>query len=111
MSLWLLNDIAPVEVIGKTYNRLSQNPSQINDWGPFDYEQFEVDDHVTSYITFEDGSSMQFECSWSANIKEDTRMLSISGANGGINLYPFEIYQPRFGTFFVEQATVSMMNK
>lgn len=105
LSLWLLNDIAPVEVIGKTYNRLSQNPSQINDWGPFDYEQFEVDDHVTSYITFEDGSSMQFECSWSANIKEDKRMLSISGANGGINLYPFEIYQPRFGTFFVEQAT------
>ncbi|MCG7339328.1 Gfo/Idh/MocA family oxidoreductase [Staphylococcus sp. ACRSN] len=104
LSLWLLNDAKPVEIIGKTYNRLSKSPTQINDWGPFDHEQFEVDDHVTSYITFEDGSSLQFECSWSANIKEDTRTLSISGVDGGINLYPFEIYQPRFGTFFVEQA-------
>lgn len=105
LSLWLLGDVEPVEVMGKTYNRLSKIPNQINDWGAFDNELFDVDDHVTSFITFEDKSSMQFECSWSANIKEDTKQLSISGVDGGISLYPFEIYQPRFGTFFTEQAT------
>lgn len=104
LSLWLLNDIAPVEVIGKTYNRLSKIPNQINDWGAFDNESFDVDDHVTSYITFNDGSTLLFECSWSANIKEDMRHLSISGVDGGLNLYPFEIYQPRLGTYFIEQA-------
>lgn len=104
LSLWLLKDVEPVEVIGKTYNRLSKTPNQINDWGEFDHETFDVDDHVTSFITFEDHSTMQFECSWSANIKEDTKHISISGVDGGISLYPFEIYQPRFGTFFIEQA-------
>ena len=102
--MWLLKDAQPIEVIGKTYNKLSKTPNQINDWGEFDHETFDVDDHVTSFIIFEDHSTLQFECSWSANIKEDTKQLSISGVNGGISLYPFEIYQPRFGTFFTEQA-------
>lgn len=104
LSMWLLRDAKPVEVLGKTYNRLSKIPNQINDWGTFDSETFEVDDHVSSFITFEDGSSMQFECSWSANIKEDNIHLSMSGVDGGLNVYPFEIYQPRFGTFFKEEA-------
>lgn len=104
LAMWLQKDAQLVEVLGKTYNRLSKTPNQINDWGTFDYETFEVDDHVSSFITFEDGSTMQFECSWSANIKEDKIHLSMSGADGGINVYPFEIYQPRFGTFFNEQA-------
>lgn len=104
LSLWLLNDAKPVEVTGRTYNRLSKTPNQINDWGHFDSETFDVDDHVTSYITFEDGSSLQFECSWSANIKKDTMHLSMSGVSGGLSLYPFEIYQPRFGTFFIQKA-------
>lgn len=107
LAMWLLNDAKPVEVTGRTYNRLSKTPNQMNDWGEFDSETFEVDDHVTSYVAFEDGSSLQFECSWSANIKEDHIQLSMSGVDGGLSLYPFEIYQPRFNTFFVEQATAT----
>ena len=104
LSLWLLEDVQPVEVLGKTYNRLSKTPNQINDWGTFDSSTFEVDDHVSSFITFDDQSTMQFECSWSANIKEDNIHLSISGVDGGLNVYPFEIYQPKFGNFFNEKA-------
>lgn len=99
LALWLLDGPKPVEVSGRTYNRLSKTPNQINDWGVFDTETFDVDDHVSAYITFEDGASLFLECSWSANIKEDTRHLSISGVDGGLNLYPLEFYQPKHGTF------------
>src|SRR5699024_9937575 len=63
--------------------------------GAFDYQTFNVDDHVSSYITFKDGSSLQFECSWAANIKEDQMHLSVSGAEGGWNVYSFEINRPQ----------------
>src|SRR5699024_107055 len=56
LAFWLLNHPVPVEVIGKTYNRLSTTPTQVNEWGTFDYQTFNVDDHVSSYITFKDGS-------------------------------------------------------
>ncbi|WP_407270498.1 Gfo/Idh/MocA family protein [Radiobacillus sp. PE A8.2] len=95
LALWLLGDAVPVEVNGRAYNRLSTTPNQVNEWGPFDHENFHVDDHVTSYITFENGASLLFECSWSANIKEDVNHVSISGVDGGINVFPFEIYQAK----------------
>ena len=107
LSLWLLGkDMVPHEVLGKTYNQLSKQPNQINDWGTFDHTKFDVDDHVTSYMTFANRASMQFECSWSANIKEDKVHVSLSGEDGGINLFPFEIYEPRFGTIFESKANV-----
>ncbi|MFC4023915.1 Gfo/Idh/MocA family protein [Oceanobacillus longus] len=104
LSLWLLDGPKPVEVIGTTYNQLSKTPNQLNDWGSFDHTTFDVDDHVSAYIKFEDNSSMLFECSWAANIKEDTTHVSISGVEGGVNVFPFEIYQPRHGTFMTTEA-------
>ncbi|UOR11586.1 Gfo/Idh/MocA family protein [Halobacillus amylolyticus] len=104
LALWLLDDPKPVEVIGKTYDRLSKTPGQVNDWGVFDHETFNVDDHVTGYITFENGLSMQFECSWAANIREDHTTLSISGVDGGMDVYPFALYQTKYGTVWNTEA-------
>ncbi len=106
LALWLLDDPVPVEVIGKTYDRLSKTPGQVNDWGAFDHETFNVDDHVTSYITFENGLSMQFECSWAANIKEDYTALSISGVDGGMDVYPFQLYQTKHGAVWNSQPAI-----
>ncbi|UOQ94481.1 Gfo/Idh/MocA family oxidoreductase [Halobacillus shinanisalinarum] len=106
LALWLLDDPKPVEVIGKTYDRLSKTPGQVNDWGAFDHETFNVDDHVTSYIAFENGLSMQFECSWAANIKEDHTTLSISGVDGGMDVYPFALYQTKYGTVWNTEAKI-----
>ncbi|SIS40631.1 Gfo/Idh/MocA family protein [Salimicrobium flavidum] len=97
LSLWLLGNPEPVEVSAETYNDLSRTPGQVNDWGAFDHETFEVDDHVTSYIRFKNGLSLQFECSWSANIKEDHTSVSLSGVDGGLSVYPFEMYQTKYG--------------
>lgn len=105
-ALWLLDEPNIVEVSGTTYNRLSKMPNQINDWGTFDHECFDVDDHVSSYIRFENGSSMLFECSWAANIKEDTTNISISGSSGGLNVFPFEFYQPKDGVYMTTTAKV-----
>ncbi len=109
LALWLLDDPKPVEVMGRTYDRLSKTPGQVNDWGAFDHESFNVDDHVTSYITFENGLSMQFECSWAANIKEDETKLTISGVDGGLSVYPFELYQTKYGELW--DSTVKMRNE
>lgn len=97
LSLWLLGNPAPLEVIGTTYNRLSKMPNQVNLWGDFDHRTFEVDDHVTAYIRFKNGSSMLFETSWSANIKADEETVSISGETGGVDLFPFELNQAKHG--------------
>ncbi len=104
LSLWLLGNPKPVEVIGKSYNHLSKMANQVNQWGEINHETFEVDDHVTAYITFENGASMLFETSWAANIKDDIESVSISGLTGGIDLFPFELNQARHGMLINSQA-------
>ncbi|QOR67198.1 Gfo/Idh/MocA family oxidoreductase [Cytobacillus suaedae] len=104
LSMWLLGQPAPVQVTGTTYNRLSKMPGQINQWGSFNHETFEVDDHVTAYIKFENGASMLFETSWSANIKDDEESVSISGETGGIDLFPLEVNQAKHGLLLSSKA-------
>ncbi len=104
LSLWLLGSPKPVEVVGKTYNKLSKMPNQINEWGTFNHETFDVDDHVTAYVRFANGATMLFETSWSANIKEDVERVSISGETGGIDLFPFELNQAKHGMLLNSQA-------
>lgn len=104
LSLWLLGNPKPVEVMGSTYNELSKMPNQVNQWGSFNHETFEVDDHVTAYIKFEGGASMLFETSWSANVKSDEESVSISGLTGGVDLFPFHVNQMKHGMLLNTEA-------
>lgn len=104
LALWLLGNPEPVEVTGTAYNHLGKMPGQVNQWGSFDHETFDVDDHVTAYVKFANGASLLFETSWLANIKSDEESLSISGLTGGIDLFPFQLNQARQGMLLNTQA-------
>ncbi|PYZ91700.1 dehydrogenase [Salipaludibacillus keqinensis] len=104
LTLWLLGNPKVVEVTGRTYNHLSKMTDQVNEWGTFNAETFDVDDHVTAYITFEGGASLLFETSWSANIKEDVESVSISGQRGGLDVFPFQLNQAKHGMLLNSEA-------
>jgi predicted dehydrogenase len=104
LSLWLLGNPKPIEVMGSAYNQLGKIPNQVNVWGEFDHVTFEVDDHVTAYVKFDNGSSMLFETSWLANIKNDEESLSISGETGGIDLFPLQLNQAKHGMLLNSKA-------
>lgn len=104
LALWLLGNPEPVEVLGTTYNELSKMPNQVNLWGSFDHNSFAVDDHVTAYIKFANGASMLFETSWSANIKGDVENVSISGQTGGVDVFPFQLNQAKYGMLINSEA-------
>ncbi|MGE8204648.1 Gfo/Idh/MocA family protein [Heyndrickxia sp. NPDC080065] len=105
LSLWLMGNPKPVEVTGTTYNTLSKQPGQVNEWGNFDHETFNVDDHVTGYIRFENGASMLLEVSWAANIESDKESVSISGDRGGLEVFPFKLNYAKHGMLFNSEAT------
>ncbi|MEH7254008.1 Gfo/Idh/MocA family oxidoreductase [Neobacillus niacini] len=104
LALWLMGNPKHISVTGTTYNTLSKMPGQVNQWGSYNHEDFNVDDHVTAFIQFESGASMLFETSWAANIKEDTEHLSISGVDGGLSVFPFELYTTKNGMLLNSEA-------
>ncbi|WP_433748382.1 Gfo/Idh/MocA family protein [Falsibacillus pallidus] len=104
LALWLIGNPEPVEVSGTAYNILSRQPDAVNMWGSFDHETFEVDDHVTSYIKFDNNVSLMLETSWAANVEDDKEMLSISGEKGGMEVFPFRVNYPKHGMLFNSSA-------
>lgn len=104
LALWLMGNPKHRTVTGTAYNTLSKMPNQVNQWGSFNHETFNVDDHVTAYIQFESGASMLFETSWAANIKDDAEHLSISGVDGGLSVFPFELYTTKNGMLLNSEA-------
>ncbi|MCM3116013.1 Gfo/Idh/MocA family oxidoreductase [Neobacillus sp. MER 74] len=104
LALWLMGNPKHTAVSGTTYNTLSKQPNQVNQWGRFDHETFNVDDHVTAYMKFENGASMLFETSWAANIKDDQANVSISGADGGLSVFPFELFTTKHGMLLNSEA-------
>ncbi|TDK60877.1 Gfo/Idh/MocA family oxidoreductase [Bacillus salipaludis] len=105
LALWLMGDVEPIEVSGTTYNALSKTAGQVNQWGSFDHQTFNVDDHVSAYIKFANGASMLFETSWSNNIKEDVvENISISGDKGGLEVFPLRLNYAKHGMLFNSQA-------
>jgi predicted dehydrogenase len=104
LALWLMGNPNHLTVTGTAYNALSKIPDQVNQWGSFNHETFNVDDHVTAYLQFENGASMLFETSWAANIKDDMEHLSISGIDGGVSVFPFELYTTKNGMLFTSEA-------
>ncbi|ARW07337.1 gfo/Idh/MocA family oxidoreductase [Bacillus atrophaeus] len=104
LALWLMGNPQHIQVVGTTYNELSKTPNQLNEWGTFDHQTFNVDDHVTAYIKFNNGSSLLLETSWAANIKEDEEEVSISGVDGGMKLFPLEFYTTKNGVLLNSNA-------
>ncbi|WP_077325561.1 Gfo/Idh/MocA family protein [Virgibacillus siamensis] len=97
LALWLMGNPDPIEISGTTYNHLSKTPGLVNEWGNVNHATFDVDDHATAYIKFANGSSLLFETSWAANVKEDIESVSISGTSGGLDLFPLEVNQEKNG--------------
>ncbi|MDQ0205416.1 Gfo/Idh/MocA family protein [Alkalicoccobacillus murimartini] len=104
LALWLTNFEEVDQVLGQTYEQISRDPDQVNEWGVFDPEQIDVEDHATAYIKFKSGATMLFETSWAANILEDKETLSISGTKGGLDVYPFTINSSKHGMLTTSEA-------
>ncbi|WP_059102750.1 Gfo/Idh/MocA family protein [Shouchella shacheensis] len=104
LALWL-NDFPEVEeVYGQTYEKLSRDADQVNEWGVYDPATIDVEDHATAYIRLKNGATMLFETSWAANIRSDKESLSISGTKGGIDVYPLSLNKASNGMLTTSEA-------
>jgi predicted dehydrogenase len=104
LTLWLLGNPEITEVTGQTYNRVSREAEQVNQWGTFDADTFEVDDHVTAYIRLANGATVLFETSWAANLPGDAERLSVSGDHGGLEVFPFSVNKAENGMMTTTKA-------
>lgn len=95
ITLWVMDNYAPVAVTGSTYNKLGttlEGDQQGTDeqWDPKTYE---VEDAAYGFIKFENGATVFLESSWALNTTDERQaMTTVYGTKAGAAMeYPLGV--------------------
>ncbi len=85
LTLWLMGDYSKiVSVLGVTYKELAQFGGY-NIWGPWDPENFEVEDSAFGLVKLESGATVLVKTSWALNLEEPQPII-LCGTKGGASI-------------------------
>jgi predicted dehydrogenase len=70
LTLWLMDNYKPKSVMGNTYKKLNHNGVCGNAFGPWNPDEFTVEDSAFGFITMENGATIILESSWAINMVE-----------------------------------------
>jgi len=70
LTLWMMDNYKPKYVVGNTYHKLSETKNAANAWGPWNPEDFTVEDSAFGFIVMENGATIYLESSWALNSLE-----------------------------------------
>ncbi|MDP4096784.1 Gfo/Idh/MocA family oxidoreductase [Paenibacillus sp. P96] len=87
LTLWLMDNYKPKSVMGSTFHKLGHRENAANAFGPWDPEQFKVEDSAFGFITMENGATIVLESSWALNVSEFGEAKSLlCGTEGGADM-------------------------
>ncbi|AJS57903.1 Gfo/Idh/MocA family protein [Paenibacillus sp. IHBB 10380] len=87
LTLWLMDNYKPKSVMGSTFHKLGSRENAANAFGPWDPEQFKVEDSAFGFITMENGATIVLESSWALNVVETGEAKTIlAGTEAGADM-------------------------
>lgn len=67
LTLWMMDNYKPKTVVGTVYHKLNNQTDQGNAFGPWNPEEFTVEDSAFGFITMENGATITLESAWALN--------------------------------------------
>ncbi len=70
ITLWTMDNYEPVSVTGKVFYKLGHlaQATEGNEFGPWDPNNYEVEDSAMGFIKMQDGSVINLEAAWAINM-------------------------------------------
>lgn len=87
LTLWMMNNYKPKYVVGNTYRKLAENRNAANAFGPWNPDEFTVEDSAFGFVVMENGATIFLESSWALNtldVKE--AKTTLMGSKGGADM-------------------------
>ncbi|MDO8588070.1 MAG: Gfo/Idh/MocA family oxidoreductase [Armatimonadota bacterium] len=98
LTLWLMGHPKPISAAGVAYNKFGGRADVANAWGPWDPDEFTVEDFAAGFIRFENGASVMVETSFAANIEKDIFNTALMGTEGGCEYSPVRMFREEHQT-------------
>ncbi len=87
VAMWLMGNPKPVTVSGATYCKFANTETADSIHSSFGEQKvggtFDVEDLATGFIRFENGATLQVECSWASNIEQESPFFELRGTKAG----------------------------
>ncbi len=96
-TLWLMGHPKPVSVSGMSCRKFGHRSGILNIWGPWDPNNFTVEDFACGLVKFENGAAMSIESSFVANLENDVFNSTLLGTEGGAQLSPLKLFREECG--------------
>lgn len=87
LPMWLTNNFDVASVRGVTFDKMKDYPEG-NDLGPWDPDNFDVEDTAMAMITMKNGAMFYVETAWVSNMLQEAPgiVASISGTKAGVDM-------------------------
>ncbi|WP_059105491.1 Gfo/Idh/MocA family protein [Shouchella shacheensis] len=87
LTLWMMDNYKVKSVVGNVYHKLSDNENAANAFGPWNPQEFTVEDSAFAFITMENGATISLESSWALNTLDvDEAKTTLCGTKGGADM-------------------------
>ncbi len=107
LTLWLMDNYKPKYVVGTTYRELADNQdkSTANSFGPWDTDEFTVEDSAFGFVVMENGATVILESSWALNTLDvGEAKTSLSGTLAGADMKDgLRINGQKYGKHYIEK--------
>lgn len=108
LTLWMMNNYKPKYVVGNAYKAWEGRTSEANAWGPWDKEEFTVEDSAFGFITMENGATIVLESSWALNtLQTGESRTTLCGTIAGADMQDgLRINGEEFGKFYTKAPSL-----
>lgn len=107
LTLWLMDNYKPRYVVGTTYRELAENKEKANanSFGPWDTNEFTVEDSAFGFVVMENGATVILESSWALNTLDvGEAMTTLSGTLAGADMSDgLRINGQKYGKHYIEK--------
>lgn len=89
LTMWMMDNYEPVSAMGATFDKIAKMGSEANSMGPWDPDEYEVEDSAFGMVKFKNGATVMVEASWALNmIVSNEAMTLLCGTKGGADMFP-----------------------
>ena len=108
LTLWYMDNYKPKSVMGNVYKKLNANGDSGNAFGPWNPDEFTVEDSAFALITMENGATIILESSWALNmIDAFEAKATLCGTKAGADMTDgVRINGDEFGRLYVKTPSL-----
>ncbi|MFW6278652.1 MAG: Gfo/Idh/MocA family protein [Bacillota bacterium] len=107
LTLWMMDNYEPQYVVGTSYRELAENKqkSLANSFGPWDTDEFTVEDSAFGFVVMKNGATVFLESSWALNtLDTGEAQTTLCGTKGGADMRDgLRLNGQKHGKHFVEK--------